>query len=104
MALKRLLRRVHDLLERLLLLSCDLRVDAVAAAAIKAEAVRFGEVVGSHQRDEIRVRALLEHLAGSFGLRIIAIQSREQIATTDQRRAQGGFGHAAALAGLDQHA
>ena len=95
---------LQDLLAGLLYLAGDLGVDAVAAAALKAEAVRFGEVIGSHQRDEIRVRAVLEHLAGGFGLRIIAIQPSEQIATTDQRGAQGGIGNAATLAGLDHHA
>ena len=94
---------VQNLLAGLLHLAGDLGVDTVAAAAIKAEAVRFGEVVGSHQRDEVGVRALLEHLTRGLGLGIITIQAGEQIATTDQGGAQGGIGHTAALAGLDQH-
>ncbi len=46
---------------------------SVAPAPPKAEAVRLGEVVGAHQRDEVGVSAVLEHLARSFGLGIIAI-------------------------------
>ena len=95
---------LQDLLAGLLHLAGDLGVDAVAAAAIKAKAVRFCEVVGTHQGDEIGLLAVLEHLAGGCGFGIIAIQTCEQIATTDQGGTQGGIGHATALAGLDQHA
>ena len=99
-----LLRGVHDLLEGLLHLAGDLGIDAVAAAALEAEGVRFGEVVGSHERDEIGVGAVLEHLAGGLGADVIAVESGDKVATAHQSGAEGGIGHAAALAGLDEHA
>ncbi len=95
---------LQDLLAGLLDLAGDLGVDAVAAATIEAEAVRFREVVGAHQGDEVGVLAGLEHFARGLGLGIVAIQTGEQVAATDEGSAQGGIGHAAALAGLDQHA
>lgn len=99
-----LLRGVHDLLEGLLHLAGDLGIDAVAAAAVEAEGVRFGEVVSSHERDEIGVGAVLEHLACGLGADVIAVEPGEEVATAHQSSAEGGIGHAAALAGLDEHA
>ena len=95
---------LEDLLASLLHLAGHLGVDAVGAAAVKTEAVRFGKFISAHQGKEVGVAAVLEHFACGFRFGIIAFHPGEQVAATDQGGTQGGLGHAAALAGFDQHA
>ena len=95
---------LQDLLEGLLDLPRRLRVDAVAAAGLDAEAVLLGELVGAHQRVEVRFLAGLEQLARFLDVLVVAAQAHQQIAPAHQRGAQRRRRHAAEFGRLHQHA
>ena len=95
---------LQDLLECLLHLPRRLRVDAIAAARLHAEIALLGELVGAHQRVEVRLLAGLEQFARFLDMLVVAAKAHQQIAPAHQRGAQRRRRHAAISARLHQHA
>ena len=94
---------LQNLLIRLLHLPRSLGVDAIAPALFHAEAAVSRELIGPHQCKKIGFLTRFEQLARFGDMFVVATQPHQQIASADQRRAQGRRGHATGFRRFDQH-
>ena len=100
----RLMGNVHDLLESLVYLPCNLPVDAVTPADFDVKPIVPGELPRTHQQEEIRIRAAFEQLARFGDVLVVAPEPHQQIAPADQRGAQRRGRNAVVFRRFHQHA